>query len=161
MIFVCVGTQFPFDRLIKTIDEAAGNGFVYDKIYAQLGDTDYLPKHFEYKKFLDKNTFDKYITDASAVISHAGMGVISAALAKNKPLLIMPRQKKYGEVVNDHQTAIAREYEQMGYLLAAYNESELPKKITLLRNFIPVARQNQAGIVAQRISNFLKDIRLA
>jgi hypothetical protein len=37
MIFHTVGTQFAFDRLVVAIDEAAGRGFIYDKIYAQIG----------------------------------------------------------------------------------------------------------------------------
>jgi UDP-N-acetylglucosamine transferase subunit ALG13 len=158
MLFLCVGTQFPFDRLVRTIDEAVSEGFVYDKVYAQLGESSYVPKHFEHIKFLDKNAFDRYIDDASAVISHAGMGVISAALDRRKPLLVMPRQKKYGEVVNDHQTAIARQYERLGYLLVAYDVTELPQKIVQLRTFVPNLRQSQAGLVAERIKKFLTDI---
>jgi beta-1,4-N-acetylglucosaminyltransferase len=157
MLFLCVGTQFPFDRLVRTIDEAAGKGFLYDKVYAQLGDSSYIPRHFEYIKFLDKDTFDGYINKSSAIISHAGMGVISAALDRRKPLLVLPRQKKYGEVVNDHQAAIARQYEHLGYLLAAYNETDLPQKIVQLRTFVPMPHQSQAGLVAERIRKFLTD----
>jgi beta-1,4-N-acetylglucosaminyltransferase len=157
MLFLCVGTQFPFDRLVRTIDEAVGKGVLYDRVYAQLGDSSYIPKYFEYIKFLDKDTFDRYINEASAIISHAGMGVISAALDRRKPLLVMPRQKKYGEVVNDHQTAIARQYERLGYLLAAYNETDLPQKVVQLRTFVPMPRQSQAGLVAERIRKFLTE----
>jgi len=155
MIFLTVGTQFAFDRLVSCVDEAAGRGLVYDKIYAQIGETTYTPHNFEYVKFLDKSSFDKYVMESSAVISHAGMGIISAAMNAGKPLLVMPRQKKFGEAVNDHQSAIAKKYEQFGHLLAAIAESELPGKIVHLKKFVPKPRQDQAAAVSQRIKIFL------
>jgi UDP-N-acetylglucosamine transferase subunit ALG13 len=158
MIFLTVGTQFAFDRLVGAVDEAVAKGLVYDTIYAQIGETSYVPRNFEYVRFLDKTSFDDHIAGASAVMSHAGMGIISIAFEKYKPLLVMPRRKKYGEVVNDHQVIIAKKYEQLGHLLAAYAETELPDKITQLRTFVPKPRQNQAYMVAERIRRFLSEI---
>jgi UDP-N-acetylglucosamine transferase subunit ALG13 len=72
-----------------------------------------------------------------------------------KPLLVMPRLRRYGEVVNDHQLDIARKFEQLGYLLAAYEVMELPDKIEKLKSFVPKKRQTQTKAVAERISTFL------
>ena len=45
MIFVAVGTQLAFDRLIKYMDEwAAVNS---EKVIAQIAEGTYLPKHIE------------------------------------------------------------------------------------------------------------------
>jgi beta-1,4-N-acetylglucosaminyltransferase len=158
MIFLTIGSQFSFDRLVSAVDEAVGKGIVCDKVFAQIGDTSYVPKNYEHTAFLDKTSFDKFLKDASFVISHAGMGVISAALDNNKPLLVMPRLKKKGEAVNDHQMAIAKKYEQFGHLLVAYDETDLPEKIVKLRTFIPNTRHSQANMVAERIKNFLAEI---
>ena len=75
MIFLTVGTSFPFDRLVKAIDELAGQGKIDSEIYAQVGIGGYTPRHFESVETLDKNTFDEFFTKSDAVIAHAGMDV--------------------------------------------------------------------------------------
>ena len=157
MIFLTVGTQFPFDRLVRTVDEVCENGF-REEIFAQIGDTSYKPRNFKSVASLSKNMFDKYLKSASGVISHAGMGVITMALDNKKPLLAMPRLKKYGEVVNNHQVAIARKFEKLGHILSVYSMEELPEKLQQLKAFVPKPRENQAQAVANRIARFLQSL---
>lgn len=158
MILLMVGTQFPFDRLVEAVDKAAGNGLVDGDIFAQIGDTLYRPHNFEYVKTFEKSDFDRWIEKASGIISHAGMGTIAIAFEYKKRLLVMPRLKKYGEVVNDHQLAITRKFEGLGYLLAAYKAEDLPAKIQELKSFVPRPRRNRAKAVTERISRFLTQI---
>ncbi len=158
MIFLTVGTQFPFDRLVRAVDEVFDNGFRDEEIFAQIGETPYKPRNFKSVESLSKNMFDKYLKDASCVISHAGIGVIATALDNGKPLLVIPRLKKYGEVVNDHQVAIARKFEELGHILSAYSVEELPDKLQQLKTFVPVKRENQAQAVADRIARFLQSL---
>ena len=120
MIFLTVGTQFPFDRLVKAVDQAAGTNGFDDKIIAQVGDSSYRPGNFKAARSVEKAVFDQLFTEADSIISHAGMGTITMALDQRKPLLVMPRMKKYGEVVNDHQIDIAKKFEQLGYLLGRF-----------------------------------------
>jgi UDP-N-acetylglucosamine transferase subunit ALG13 len=107
---------------------------------------------------LDKSEFDAYFTSASSVIGHAGMGTITMALKHRKPLLVMPRLKKYREVVNDHQVGIARKFEEFGHILVAYGAAELPEKIDRLKNFIPTPREDKAQAVVNRIRCFLHSL---
>ena len=155
MIFLTVGTQFPFDRLVRAIDIAVGQGCITEPVYAQIGESSYRPDNFVSVKSLKKALFDKYILHASCVISHAGMGTISMVLSNNKPLLVMPRRRKYGEVVNDHQVAISKKFEESGHLLAAYREEDLPKKIVELKSFVPRQRSSNSDVIINRISGFL------
>lgn len=155
MIFLAVGTQFGFDRLIKAIDEAIEKGLVPEAVFAQIGPGSYLPKRMKYVISLDKEAFDETLKSCEAIISHAGMGNIALALKMQKPLLVLPRQKKYGEVVNDHQVDTARKFEQLGHILAAYDTEELVEKIKLLRSFVPAPRiPNKQGVI-DRIGQFL------
>ncbi len=158
MIFLTVGTQFPFDRLVKAVDQAVGQNGVDEKIFAQIGISSYQPCSFDAVPSMEKDVFDRHIHEASAIIGHAGMGTITMALENHKPLLIMPRLKKYGEVVNDHQIAIAREFEKFGHLLVAYTEDEIPEKIKLLKSFVPRPRKVQTKAVIDRISRFLNEL---
>ena len=158
MIFLTVGTQFPFDRLVKAVDETVSKNGLDEQIFAQVGTTTYRPRNFEAVSSLEKTKFDKHFNEADSIISHAGMGTITMALERKKPLLVMPRLRKYGEVVNDHQLVIARKFEQLGYLLVAYEAEDLPAKVGKLKSFVPQNRQPQAKIVADRISAFLNEL---
>lgn len=160
MIFLTVGTQFPFDRLVKSVDRLLSQNGFEEEIFAQIGDGSYRPHNFEAVSSLEKHVFDKHIREASGIISHAGMGTITMALENNKPLLVMPRLKRYGEVVNDHQVAIAKRFELLGHVLVAYEAKELPKKIKQLRTFVPCKREAQRQVVTERITRFLKELRM-
>lgn len=158
MIFLTVGTQFPFDRLVKAVDEAVERELIKDKICAQIGKSHYEPKNFDYVEFLQKDQFEDYARNAACLISHAGLGIITIALEDVKPLLVMPRQRKYGEVVNDHQLAIAKRFEQLGHVLVAYEAEELPKKMEQLKTFVPLKRKTTPEAVTQRIALFLHSL---
>jgi len=159
MIFITVGTQFPFDRLVRAVDKTIGHNGSKETIFAQIGNSSYQPQNFEVIPSLEKSEFDKHICEASCIISHAGMGTITTALEHNKPLLVMPRLKKYGEVVNDHQVAIARKFEEFGHLLVAYNIEDLPDRIRELKNFVPRKRKANPQAIAERISHFLSSLQ--
>jgi beta-1,4-N-acetylglucosaminyltransferase len=158
MIFLTVGTQFPFDRLVKSVDELIGRNGFDEEVFAQIGESSYRPHNFEGVSSLEKRLFDKRIREASGIISHAGMGTIMMALDNRKPLLVMPRLKKYGEVINDHQVTIARKFEELGHILVAYNAKDLPDGIRRLKNFIPQKRKANPGAVVDRIGRFLNSL---
>jgi len=159
MIFLTVGTQFPFDRLVMAVDKAVAEGLLEEDLIAQVGREGARCRNIKCVEVLEKDEFDKYVNNASCLISHAGMGSITVALSHNKPLLVMPRRKKYGEVVNDHQMAIARKFEELGHVLAAYNEKDLPNKIKELKTFIPKPRKAEPEKVAAKIAEYLDSIR--
>jgi UDP-N-acetylglucosamine transferase subunit ALG13 len=158
MIFLTVGTQLPFDRLVKAVDEAAGRGMVHDEVFAQIGESDYQPTNFKFAKSLGKAEYDDCMARASAIIGHAGMGTIISAMNNRKPLLVMPRLRRFGEAVNDHQMSIATQFERMGYLLVAYDAEQVVLRLPELPRFVPAARQTSASGISERISRFLRDI---
>lgn len=133
MIFITTGFQFPFDRLIKAIDQVAPELDV-SPIIAQIAQSNYEPSNMEILNFVSPTKFNSYLTNAKLIISHAGMGTIISALELNKPIIVMPRLKKYGEVTTDHQLATARELEKLNYIYVAYNEGELQHKLINIWN---------------------------
>jgi UDP-N-acetylglucosamine transferase subunit ALG13 len=159
MIFLTLGTYpLPFDRLVSIVDEIVKRKVIEDEIFAQIGYSTYIPKHMKYEKLMEKERFDSVLSSASALIGHAGMGSISMALNCRKSLLVMPRLKQYGEHVNDHQVSTARKFEELGHILAAYDEKELVEKIKLLKTFVPKPRiPNRQGVI-DRISRFLESL---
>ncbi len=158
MIFLTVGTQFPFDRLVKAVDEACDRNLIEEEIFAQTGDGSYCPRNFQSVNTLGNLGFDRYMQEASSIISHAGMGTITSALDNQKPLLVMPRLKEYGEVVNNHQVAIAEKFEQLGHILVAYRQEDLGNKLAALKSFVPKPRKVQLKPLTDRIAYFLKTL---
>lgn len=158
MIFLTVGTQFPFDRLVRAVDDFFDTHDLEDEVFAQIGNSTYKPRHFEAVATLDKETFDRHFRQASGIIGHAGMGTIMLAFDHAKPLLAMPRKKKHGEVVNDHQVALADKFEALGHILVAHDAGELAAKLTCLKSFTPKQRVSNADVVADRICCFVRSI---
>jgi len=159
MIFLTVGTLFPFDRLVKAVDITIAKNNGYEKVFAQIGKTNYEPKNIEYTAILENRNFDKKILDADYLISHAGIGTITMALDYGKPLLVMPRRKKFKEHVNDHQVATARKFEELGHILVAYDVEDLPDGIRKLKKFTPRKRKANPQAVADRIRCFLNSLQ--
>ena len=155
MIFLTVGTLFPFDRLVKIVDRAVCDGVITEKVFAQIGSGGYLPECMEYVEKLDKADFDKTIKQSTGLISHAGMGSITMALSYSKPLLVMPRLKKFREHVNDHQLGTAKKFEELGHVLALYDAADLTQKIEAMQDFVPVHRKAQPDVVAKRIADYI------
>lgn len=160
MIFLTVGTQFAFDRLVTIIDEAIEEGYITEQVLGQIGPSSYKPRNFQHAQFFEKPVFDKLLKQSSAIIAHAGMGSIIMAMENNKPLLAMPRLKKYGEVINDHQLALARKFDESGHILVAYTGYQLPEKIRQLRTFVPEKRQANPQAISESITKFLETIKV-
>jgi UDP-N-acetylglucosamine transferase subunit ALG13 len=128
MIFVTVGTQLPFDRLIAAVDEWAQRANRND-VFAQIGESTLFPAALEWVRFLDPEETEQYIRGADVIIAHAGIGTIIAALEHNKPLLVLPRLKALGEQRTDHQVATARRFGELGLVKAAENTDELKRML--------------------------------
>jgi UDP-N-acetylglucosamine transferase subunit ALG13 len=124
MIFVTVGAQMSFDRLVRTVDEWAGRTERGD-VFAQIGPSDFEPRHVQWSHFINPTQFQDCMEMADAIIAHAGMGTIITAIEHHKPILVMPRRGDLGETRNDHQIATAREFEHRGVVHVAMDERAL------------------------------------
>ncbi len=133
MIFVTVGTQLPFDRLISAIDAWAGRTRRRD-ILAQIGPSQLLPQFIEYRSFFSPKEFSRHFASAELVIAHAGMGSILSAMSQGKPILVMPRSASLNEQRNDHQLATARRFRESGRILVAMDAQELDAQLSRLES---------------------------
>ncbi|MEE1056443.1 MAG: PssE/Cps14G family polysaccharide biosynthesis glycosyltransferase [Acutalibacteraceae bacterium] len=126
MIFVVVGTQkFQLNRLLKEIDSQIEKGIIKEEVFAQIGNSDYKPKYYKFKKFIDKDEFEKIMEECTILITHSGVGTIISGLNHNKPVIVYPRLKKYNEHVDDHQTEIAKSFSEMNYVLLCNEDDDL------------------------------------
>lgn len=110
MIFLTVGTQLPFDRLARAVDEWAGAN-TDTGVFGQIGNPDrngYLPHNFNWRANLTPTEFDDAVGNCSLIVAHAGMGSILSALRSRKPIIVLPRLAAMGEHRSDHQVATAK-----------------------------------------------------
>ncbi len=134
MIFVTVGTQLAFDRMLRVIDEWAGSTAPTPEVFAQIGPSEFVPKHIEHKAFIEPTEFAERARAADAIVAHAGMGSILTALTYGKPIVIMPRRADLGEQRNDHQLSTAERFKGRPGVFVAQDETELPAILDSLKD---------------------------
>ena len=136
MIFVTVGThEQAFNRLIQKIDELKRDGLIKDEVIMQTGFSTYKPKYCKWKKLIPYQQMKQYVDEARIVITHGGPASFIMPLQVGKVPIVVPRQKKFDEHVNDHQVsfsnAVAKrtgtiivvdDMDKLGATITNYNE---------------------------------------
>jgi UDP-N-acetylglucosamine transferase subunit ALG13 len=108
MIYVTVGSHDqPFDRLIREMDRISGEFGIETVI--QTGCSGVRPKNAEWRDYFPFDKAEELIRKAEVVVGHAGIGTVISARKAKRPLIVVPRLKKFGEHFNDHQLEISRE----------------------------------------------------
>ena len=103
MIFVTVGThEQQFNRLIKYMDNLKGNYKIDDEVVIQIGFCTYTPKYCRWSRLFSYDEMLKNIQEARIVITHGGPASFIMPLQYGKIPIVVPRQKQYGEHVNNH-----------------------------------------------------------
>lgn len=156
MIFVVLGTQkFQLNRLLKELDRYVKEENITEEIFAQIGNSDYLPQNFSYEKFLNKEEFDSKIRQADLIIAHSGVGTIITSLQAKRPVLVYPRLAKYHEHVDDHQLQIAEAFEKKDYVMCCRENDSLKEKITVCRNHAFSHYESQTRHIIDLINQFI------
>lgn len=141
MIFVTVGThEQPFNRLVKKVDELKRDGAIQEDVFIQTGFSTYEPKYCQWNKLLPYEDMVKYVQQARIVITHGGPASFLMPLQIGKIPIVVPRQKQFGEHVNDHQLEFARNVaERMGTIITV-------EAISMLDNVIVNYEQIVVGM---------------
>jgi len=107
MILITVGTQLPFDRLVRMIDQIAP--LLREPVFAQIGRANYRPTNIEFAPTVAPDIFAAKVKAARLIVAHAGIGTVFTAQKHGKPLVLVPRETRFGEHRNDHQLATCRQ----------------------------------------------------
>ena len=132
MIFVTVGThEQPFNRLVQKIDELKKDGVIQENVIIQTGFSTYEPKYCKWSKLIPYQQMVKNVADARIVITHGGPASFIMPLQIGKTPIVVPRQHKFEEHVNDHQVEFARNVvKRMGAIILVEDISKLGEIIT-------------------------------
>ncbi len=138
MILVMLGTQNnDFHRLLDEIEKNIKNGNINEEVVVQAGYTKYKSDNMKICGLMPKNDLEELIKKADLIITHAGVGSVEMSLEQNKKVIAIPRLKKYGEHVNDHQKDIEDEFNRKGLLIGIEEVSELGVALKRVKQFIP------------------------
>lgn len=159
MIFVTVGTQLPFERLVRAVDEWAGNN--KDKtVFIQLGQTLFRPDNCEFAAFTDPAHWEQLFQESELIVSHAGMGTILKSIEYDKPLILMPRLASLGEHRNDHQVATASKFVTNLNIKVVNEIEELPYALNFPPTSSCILEREKSGsheMLIGEIKKFIKD----
>lgn len=134
MIFITLGSQkFQFNRLLKAVDSLIEQGIVTDEVFAQSGYSDYIPKYYAYKQFLNREEFAKMEAKADIIITHGGTGAIIGAVKKGKKVIAVPRLAKYGEHVDNHQLQLIKQFKKQNLICGLDDCNELENALGFIR----------------------------
>jgi len=156
MIFVTVGTHTQsFDRLLQEVDRLVGERAIKEKVVGQIGSSTYEPRNFRWFRFTSFEELERLYGRADVMITHGGAGSILNGLDRGKPVVAVPRLKKFGEHVNDHQIDLVKFLESKRKIVAVYDIRDLKKAIAEAKRRGKLHTENK---VCAEISKFIDSI---
>ena len=131
MIFVTVGThEQPFNRLIKEADRLVETSVIKDDVFIQTGYSTYEPQFCKWSSLISFDKMNELMETSDIIITHGGPATFMSAIANGKKPIVVPRQEKYDEHVNDHQVDFAQQVKER------YNSIEVVTEISELGNYL-------------------------
>lgn len=129
MIFLTIGSMFPFDRLVRAMDAWAAEAGAGEDVFAQIGAGAYEPAHMRWVRRLDRAAYAGAMAEARLIVAHAGVGSVVTAGEMGKPIVVMPRRAALGEHTSDHQVETVSWLRGKPGLVVADTEADLPARI--------------------------------
>ena len=99
-------------------------------VIMQTGFSTYEPKYCKWSKLFPYKEMVKNVAEARIVITHGGPASFIMPLQVGKTPVVVPRQKKFDEHVNNHQVVFAKAVaERMGTIISVVEISNLKEII--------------------------------
>ena len=142
MILVTLGTQDkPFPRLLDAIQKAIDDGIIKEEVVVQAGCTKYESKDMKIFDLIPTDEFNQLVKKCRILITHGGVGSITAGLKADKIVIAAARLSKYKEHTNDHQKEIVREFAKAGYLVELKDFNQFGKTYEFAKKFnLPIVQ---------------------
>jgi UDP-N-acetylglucosamine transferase subunit ALG13 len=135
VVFVTVGNaRQGFSRLVSAVDALCGSGaFGAEPVLVQRGHTGGEPlAHCQSVDFLPSDEFERHLGDASLVVCHGGTTQLFAIRLGKVPI-VMPRLRRFGEHINDHQVQLVQALAAEGLVVPAYEPGDLAAAVAEAR----------------------------
>jgi UDP-N-acetylglucosamine transferase subunit ALG13 len=124
VIFVTVGSMFPFERMIRIMDDWASR-HPEEEIFAQIGGGKYEPRHMRWQRMVAPDAYKKLVRSCRFIVAHAGTGSVFTASEFGKPIVLIPRRAANKEHTTDHQLDTAEWLQGKPGIFVVWSEQEL------------------------------------
>lgn len=156
LILVTLGTQAnSFERLLREIQVLIDEHVINEEVIVQAGTTEFQSKDMKIFDFIPIDQFNDLIKSCNLLITHGGVGSIITGLNNEKKVIAVPRYKKYGEHVNDHQLEIIENFNDKQFIIGIHEVNELKEAIEKSKTFKPKKyqsnKENMINLVASLI----------
>jgi UDP-N-acetylglucosamine transferase subunit ALG13 len=142
LIVAALGThEQPFERVLDLLE-----GIELDEeLVIQHGHTESRSSlEARWHRFLGYEEVIALFEEASAVISHAGIGTLLTALGAGKVPIAVPRLRRLREHIDDHQLQIVEAFGARGYVIPCLEGDDLSDLLQEARSREPLVR-NASG----------------
>jgi UDP-N-acetylglucosamine transferase subunit ALG13 len=107
--FVTVGNaKQPFTRLLDLVRESLAD--LPGPVFIQHGTADFDLSACACAATISAAAYRQRMAAAALVICHAGAGSLLDAAVLGKPIIALPRERRFGEMVDDHQVELAERF---------------------------------------------------
>lgn len=159
MIFVTLGSQkFQFNRLLVEIDRLVEEKKIKEPVFAQIGYSDYIPKNYQYSRFVDRDNFNHIMNNCNKVITHGGTGAIINAVKLNKKVIAIARLKEFNEHVDNHQLQIIKQFDEMKLIIGVEKIENLEKSICDIKNINLKKYSSNTNKIIENLDMYIKSI---
>ncbi|MCR1783698.1 hypothetical protein KVF89_14245 [Nocardioides carbamazepini] len=129
LVAVFLGTDHHrFDRVLTWVGRLQEQGLF--RFHVQHGATP-PPSWLTGAPLLGPAALTELLDRADAVVTHGGPGSIMDARGRGHLPVVVPRDPRLGEHVDDHQQRFARFLARTGLIVTAYDEQELAARLSL------------------------------
>ena len=151
-----LGTQNnSFHRLLEEIDKLINDGLIKEDVVVQAGYTKYESTNMKIFDFISSDELDKLEQQADCIITHGGVGSIISSIEKDKKVIAVPRLKRYGEHVNDHQLDIVQSFDKLGYIIGVTDVLQLSYALQKINMFQPKKYVQNTGKIISIVQDFI------
>jgi beta-1,4-N-acetylglucosaminyltransferase len=124
--FVSVGNAVqPFHRLIDAV--MACPEALPQPLFVQSGRTPCPNPKCAVQEFVGIEEYERRIRGAALLVMHAGAGSVIHAIQSGKVPVVMPRLRRFGEAVDDHQVEYVALLAEAGKVVVIETAAELER----------------------------------
>ena len=144
MIFATVGTHAqPFARFLAALAD------LDEDVVVQYGHNDPPAGVREAVAFMPFDVLNAHMREADVVVTHAGVGSILLCLTNGRRPIVVPRLKRHGETVDDHQLESARRFAAAGLVTLVEDPGELPAALAAAGETAVAPPSGEGGLVRE------------
>ncbi len=130
-LFVTVGTDYHrFDRMVWWLDEWLAENPKVDSVIVQRG-TSATSEHAESIDYLQRTQLIDEFQQATVVVCHGGPATILECRSNGIVPIVVPREERFDEHVNDHQVDFCERLAAHGEIQMARTKDEFMRLLNL------------------------------